>query len=557
MLKSTHMIFLALLTTTVTVYADVTIDPAGTGDYATIQLGINNVIPGETVWLEDGTYTGTGNIDLDFGGDDITVRSLSDNPEDCIIDCQGSGRGFYFHQGESNAAVVRSVTIRNGSPGANGGGIYCSGSSPLIEHCIIFNNNAGSSNTGGGIYIGSSSQIIVSKCVIEDNSSQDGAGVFCGSSGPATLVNCTIVENTGDRWGGGVTADYGASLLVTNCTIVDNSAGTLGGGILIMGSSTVSCVNCIVYDNSAGSGDEIYATSGITATADYCDIGELAPYNVTCSNCMFNVDPLFEEGNPFDYHLTETSPCINQGTDDTVTYPSLPVDDIDSHDRPNSTGYDIGSDEYWVTSCIVNPGGTGDFPNIQAAIDEIGEGGTVWLTNGTFSGTGNIGIEFNGKNVAVRSQNDNPNQCIIEGTGIIPVAFHFHSGECSASMIRGIEIYDNYGGAMRCENASSPTILNCRITSCTIHNGGGISCSDSSNPAITDCVFNSNYGIDNGGAIYCLNSSPQISQCVIDGNYAGDYGGAVYVQGSGSSPLIRNCTVNVVNLRLKVIDTSF
>ncbi|MBU0640102.1 MAG: hypothetical protein KKB50_14650 [Planctomycetes bacterium] len=41
-----------------------------------IQDGIRAAVAGDTVLLLDGTYTGTGNHNLDFAGKAITVRSL-------------------------------------------------------------------------------------------------------------------------------------------------------------------------------------------------------------------------------------------------------------------------------------------------------------------------------------------------------------------------------------------------------------------------------------------------------------------------------------------------
>src|SRR5689334_7293636 len=66
--------------------------------YPTIQDGINAAANSDVVIVADGTYTGTGNKNLDFGGKAITVRSQSGDPTKCIIDCQNSirSRGFIF-----------------------------------------------------------------------------------------------------------------------------------------------------------------------------------------------------------------------------------------------------------------------------------------------------------------------------------------------------------------------------------------------------------------------------------------------------------------------------
>jgi hypothetical protein len=114
------------------------IDPHGWGDYPTIQAAIDAAVAGDVIELTDGLFLGAGNRDIDYQGKAITVRSASDDPESCVIDCQGSfadpHRGFYFHSGEGSDSIVRGITITHGStldtcPGCHGGGIYCTESS--------------------------------------------------------------------------------------------------------------------------------------------------------------------------------------------------------------------------------------------------------------------------------------------------------------------------------------------------------------------------------------------------------------------------------------------
>jgi hypothetical protein len=83
-------------------------------DYPTIQAGIDAAAGGDIVIVADGTFVGSGNKDLDFNGKAITVKS-ENGPENCIIDCQGNGRGFYFHSGETQSSVLSGFTITNGS----------------------------------------------------------------------------------------------------------------------------------------------------------------------------------------------------------------------------------------------------------------------------------------------------------------------------------------------------------------------------------------------------------------------------------------------------------
>jgi len=167
-----------------------------------IQEGIDAAIDGDTVLVLDGTYTGTDNKDLDFGGSAITVRSASGDPGTCVIDCEGSGRGFCFQSAETAEAVVEGFTITNGLVGDSGGGIMCGDDAgPSISHCTITANWA--SACGGGVYCGLGSYATISDCVITGNVARipypfvGGGGVFCGDPYSAcTLLRCVISGNT-------------------------------------------------------------------------------------------------------------------------------------------------------------------------------------------------------------------------------------------------------------------------------------------------------------------------------------------------------------------------
>ena len=65
---------------------------------------------GASAAVADGTYTGAGNKDLDYKGKAITVIS-ENGPEITIIDCEGEGRGFWFHTNEGENSVLSGFTI--------------------------------------------------------------------------------------------------------------------------------------------------------------------------------------------------------------------------------------------------------------------------------------------------------------------------------------------------------------------------------------------------------------------------------------------------------------
>jgi predicted outer membrane repeat protein len=178
----------------------------------------------------------------------------------------------------------------------------------------------------------------------------------------------------------------------------------------------------------------------------------------------------------------------------------------------------------------VEPDGTGDFPTIQAAVNAASDGDVIVLTNGVFTGDGNRDLDFLGKTIAVRSQHDNPPDCVIDcqasesdpHRGVV-----FHSGETALSLIRGLTIRNacatgsypaSTGGAVYCRDAS-PSITNCVFLRNSASSGGGVTC-HSSRAILTDCTFNGNtarlYGP--GGGLYCYDASPSLVNCTFDGN---------------------------------------
>ncbi|MCH7938194.1 MAG: right-handed parallel beta-helix repeat-containing protein [Candidatus Marinimicrobia bacterium] len=209
-------------------------------DQPTIQAGIDSAIDGDEVVVAPGTYLITATID--FLGKAITLRSVSGDPNDTILDGQGS----VFHvvqcvNGEDSNTVLSGFTITGGNANStdhtdytsNGGGMFNRDSGPTITHCIFRGNFA--ADFGGGIS-NQNSHPVIRDCDFSNNTS-DGmynAGNFPISSSPF-VSNCTFKNNTGAGM-----YNVSSSPVIQDCQFNDN----ISRGIHNANSSKPKILNC-------------------------------------------------------------------------------------------------------------------------------------------------------------------------------------------------------------------------------------------------------------------------------------------------------------------------
>ncbi|MCP4582301.1 MAG: hypothetical protein GY839_11865 [candidate division Zixibacteria bacterium] len=272
-------------------------------NYSTIQDGISASSSSDTVLVQPGIYV----ENINFNGKNIVIGSLFLTSGDTsyvsstIIDGDSSGSVATFENGEDSTAMLIGFTLRNGLGGDlsqrySGSGITCKNfSSPTVSSNVISFNFSGNYFTGAiycynysepritdnyifgnissGIYCEDESNPVITNnkicentesgilCnqsnpyindnLINDNSGNHGAGIYCFTLSDAEIINNTISNNhtysEGD--GGGIYASMGSFPSIEGNTISDNTADRFGGGIFI--SSDVAISNNIISGNTA------------------------------------------------------------------------------------------------------------------------------------------------------------------------------------------------------------------------------------------------------------------------------------------------------------------
>ncbi len=286
------IIILSLICVNTSIFALIIDVPA---DEPTIQSGIDAAKNGDTVLVADGIYRGAGNVNIDFKGKQITVKSQN-GAESTTVDCEKKPdtRGFIFQSQETNAAVLDGFTIRNGVH-EFGGGIYCINASPTIKNSVIAWNRVDKNKLGTGIYAVNSNVKIIDSTIsnnwtgvrfeINDGLIKGEFRIF-----QSTLINCTVSENRGigvislisartvikdsevSKNGGRgiVCTSFSGRMHITNCLISQNAR----GGVECSEFTFMKITDSIIRQNTAIEGGGIYCSPSATVEISNCIIAE-------------------------------------------------------------------------------------------------------------------------------------------------------------------------------------------------------------------------------------------------------------------------------------------
>lgn len=318
-------------------------------DFETIQEAVNEAENGDTVLVEPGEYFE--NLNIPPRQLFIASRFIFDHDveiiDETIIDGGGNGNTVSILNFQDINLILEGFTIR----GADGSGIFCRSSAPILRNLVVVDNNG--DNNGGGISLYHSSAIIentriaensgvlggginitgsevmISGCIIEANQAYNGGGILVYQSF-GQLTDVILRQNDAEVVGGGMRIESQSQLSLLCVAAIDNSAGVSGGGIEVSHDSNVLMSVMTICGNTGergGGGLEIRNESLVTLTNcihwgnDDAEIEDINMLTSTFSDFQEAVDgngnviadPLFVDPDNGDYRLTPDSPCIDAG----------------------------------------------------------------------------------------------------------------------------------------------------------------------------------------------------------------------------------------------------
>ncbi|MFO7608296.1 MAG: FG-GAP-like repeat-containing protein [Candidatus Krumholzibacteriia bacterium] len=282
---------------------DDTGDGSEAAPYATIAHALALAADGDIVSLADGTYTGSGNRDIDFLGKAVTVESASGDPAACVIDCQGSAaephRAFVFKAEEDSTSVLRGVTVRGGWTDGDGGAIAipAANTSPLITNCRFEANHA--AGIGGAIAAGRSENLVpgispvIRSCVFTGNSAGRGGAVAIDHNSFAIIEDCQFTGNSAS-YGGALVYAWESFGVLRRCRFEGNTATADGGAVHAQFEQFTAVTDCEFIGNSARSGGAWFNPLGFSKKQKGGN--EAKRYAEVFARCRFEANTAAEYG---------------------------------------------------------------------------------------------------------------------------------------------------------------------------------------------------------------------------------------------------------------------
>ncbi|MBI4824804.1 MAG: hypothetical protein HY807_00065, partial [Nitrospirae bacterium] len=270
-------------------------------EYQAIQSAINASHPGDSIFIEQGTYfeqlnvPNGGALTLE-GGWNFDSETRSDDPSLTVIDGSDTGRVFHINPQVATPGLdltIQGITIQNGRSGF-GGGIYAINDSRQNRIKLTLHNNILRNNLAAGDYADGGALVVMSQnedieVILTDNeiygnhADYDSGAILFRPYGWGTTITATIngnnIHDNTARFGAGVFFysdgnDNGSIATISNNAITNNKTdgcfvqnNDFGGpayaggiGVITNGFSrnSITLLNNTISGNEAAAGAGVY-----------------------------------------------------------------------------------------------------------------------------------------------------------------------------------------------------------------------------------------------------------------------------------------------------------
>ena len=299
----------------------------------TIQSRIDAAQPGDTIWVDVGTYF----ENIVFNKDSLVLKSVNDPIVTKIDGSLGTG------------AVIK-------VPGRSG---------PTYTATIDgFTIKQGNNDWGGGIYVGAGSHATITNNIISYNEATWGGAI---SSIGDLNINRNIFINNRATFGGAIYfSQIGAQSLISHNIFIENFSSTF----CFLHQSSHIVINNIMRDTG---GATCYQVAPRFA---YNDWWPEAEDFWSCRKSIYDIstDPLFVDEENYNYHLQQESPCINAGD------PLSPRDPDGTRADMGVFYYDLSGQVGTVTGIVIDS--TSGLPIWGAKVILSGSNDEDWMFTG-------------------------------------------------------------------------------------------------------------------------------------------------------------------------------
>jgi len=194
--------------------------------YATIQDAVDAAADGDQIIVADGTYL----EDVDVVGKQLTLRSVSGDPELCTL--VGFTTGVYIGGADADVTLL-GLTIRD-CP--TWGVVVALDGKATIQSCIV------EECTSAGALTMNGSELEIVDSVFQDNATSGAGGALLLGSGDTTIERTLFRDNVAggdDAFGGAIHVGSQANLTMVDCDVLYNRAigsnSGRGGGLYVAG----------------------------------------------------------------------------------------------------------------------------------------------------------------------------------------------------------------------------------------------------------------------------------------------------------------------------------